>query len=83
MTDSILVVGGGVAGLHAALECANSGARAIVVERGPVVGGRLAATMLEPSAIGNRSEGVRTPLFEALVDNENVEIITLAELQGI
>jgi heterodisulfide reductase subunit A len=83
MTDSILVVGGGVAGLHAALECANAGARVIVAEREPVVGGRLAATMLEPSAIGNRSEGVRTPLFEALVDNENIELITLAELQGI
>jgi heterodisulfide reductase subunit A len=83
MTDSILIVGGGVAGLHAALECANSGARAILVERGPVVGGRLAATMLKPEAIGNRSEGVRTPLFEALVDNENVEILTLSDVQGI
>lgn len=83
MTDSILVVGGGIAGLHAALECANAGARAIVVERGPVAGGRLAATMLEPSAIGDRSEGTRTPLFNALVDNENIEIMTLSELQGI
>jgi heterodisulfide reductase subunit A len=83
MTDSILVVGGGVAGLHAALKCAGSGARAIVVERGPVVGGRLAATMLEPSAIGDRSEGVRTPLFNALEGNESLEILTLSELESI
>jgi heterodisulfide reductase subunit A len=83
VTDSILLVGGGIAGLHAALECANSGARAIVVERGPVVGGRLAATMLEPSAIGDRSEGVRTPLFEALVENENIEILTNSTLQAV
>jgi heterodisulfide reductase subunit A len=83
MTDSILIVGGGVAGLHAALQCAGSGARAIVVERGPVVGGRLAATMLEPSAIGDRSEGVRTPLFNALEGNENLEILTLSELESI
>jgi heterodisulfide reductase subunit A len=83
VTDSILVVGGGIAGLHAALECAKSGAKAIVVERGPVVGGRLAATMLEPSAIGDRSEGARTPLFEALVDNEDIEILTMSTLQGI
>jgi len=83
MTDSILVVGGGIAGLHAALECAKAGAKAIVAERGPVVGGRLAATMLEPSAIGDRSEGARTPLFEALVDNSDVEILTLSTLQGI
>ena len=83
MTDSILIVGGGVAGLHAAMECADAGAHAIVVERGPVVGGRLAATMLEPSAIGNRSEGIRTPLFEALEDNANIEIITQSDLENI
>jgi len=83
MTDSVLIVGGGPAGLHAALQCANAGANAVVVERGPVVGGRLAATMLKPSAIGDRSEGVRTPLFEALENNEKIEIITLADLESI
>jgi heterodisulfide reductase subunit A len=83
MTDSILVVGGGVAGLHTALECAKGGAKAIVVERGPVLGGRLAATMLEPSAIGDRAEGVRTPLFNALEGNPDIEFLTLAELEGI
>jgi len=83
MTDSILIVGGGIAGLHAARQCADAGAQALVVENGPVVGGRLAATMLEPSAIGNRSEGARTPLFESLVDDENIEFITLAELTGL
>ena len=69
MTDSILIVGGGIAGLHAAMECANAGARAIVVEQGPVVGGKLAAAMTEAEAIGDRAEGVSTPLFEALQDN--------------
>ena len=83
MTVSILVVGGGVAGLHAAMECANGGAHVIVVERGPVVGGKLAATMTEEQAIGDRAEGVSTPLFEALADNENIEIITLANLESV
>jgi len=83
MTDSILIVGGGIAGLHAATECANGGARAIVVEQGPVVGGKLAAPMTEAAAIGDRAEGISTPLFEALADNENIEIITLANLESI
>jgi heterodisulfide reductase subunit A len=83
MTDSILVVGGGIAGLHAALECANAGARAIVVEQGPILGGKLAATMTDPAAIGDRAEGVQTPLFEAISENENIEIITLAHLENI
>jgi len=83
MTDSILIVGAGVAGLHAAMECASAGARAIVVERGPVVGGKLAATMTNATAIGDRAEGDSVPVFEALADNENIEIITLADLESI
>jgi heterodisulfide reductase subunit A len=83
MTDSILIVGGGVAGLHAAQECAAAGARAVVIERGPVIGGRLAATMTAGAELGDRAEGVGTPAFDALADNENIEIITLANLEGI
>jgi len=83
MTDSVLIIGGGVAGLHAAMECAGAGARAVVVEQGPVVGGRLAAPMTEASAIGDRAEGVSTPLFEALAENENIEILTLAKLESV
>lgn len=83
MTDSILIVGGGIAGLHAAMECADAGARATVIEHGPVVGGRLAATLTSSSAIGNRAEGTRVPLFEALAENERIEILTLSSLASI
>jgi len=83
VTDSILIVGGGIAGLHAAMECANAGAHAIVVERGPVVGGRLAAAMTADGAMGDRAEGLRTPLFEALASNDRIEIITQATLDSI
>jgi len=83
MTDSILIIGGGIAGLHAALECANAGARATVVERGPIVGGRLAATMTAADAIGDRAEGLRTPLFEALAENDRIEILTQATVESI
>jgi heterodisulfide reductase subunit A len=83
MTDSILIVGGGIAGLHAAEEVARSGARAIVIEQGPVVGGKLAAPMTEATGIGDRAEGVGTPLFEALANNENIEIMTLASVENV
>lgn len=83
MTDSILIVGGGVAGLHTALECAAAGARAIVVEKGPVVGGRLAAPMTRARAIGNRAEGLEIPLFEAVANNDNIELLTNATLEEI
>ena len=83
MTDSILIVGGGVAGLHAAMECANAGARVHLVEQGPVVGGKLAATMTRSSGIGDRAEGAGVPLLKALENNENIEILTLSNLQRI
>lgn len=83
MTDSILVVGSGIAGLTAAQQIAAAGAHAIVVERQPIVGGRLAAPMTESQAIGNRAEGESIPLFDALRDNENIEIINNATLESI
>ena len=57
MTESILVVGGGIAGLSAAQRIADAGAKAIVVERQAIVGGKLAAPMTKSTAIGNRAEG--------------------------
>jgi heterodisulfide reductase subunit A len=83
MTDSILIVGGGITGLHAALECAGAGAGVIVVERGPVVGGRLAAPMTNATAIGNRAEGIEIPVFEALAGNDKIEILTNSTLEKI
>ena len=80
MTETILIVGAGIAGLSAAQAVAKAGARACVVERLPVVGGRLAATMTRAEAIGHRAEGHPVPLFDALAEDERIEIFTNAEL---
>ena len=58
MTDSILVVGGGVAGVHAAMECADAGAQVYLVEQGPVGGGRRAATMSRSAVLPALVAGV-------------------------
>lgn len=83
MTDAILIVGAGIAGLTAAQQVADSGARAIVVERQPVVGGKLAAAMTKSQAIGNRAEGEAVPLFDSLAANDNIEILTNTTLESI
>jgi heterodisulfide reductase subunit A len=83
MTDSVLIIGAGVTGLHAAQECAAAGAKAVVIERGPIVGGRLAAAMTKATAIGDRAEGEAVPLLEALANNDNIEIITNATLEKV
>jgi heterodisulfide reductase subunit A len=83
MTDSVLIVGGGISGLTAAQRIAAAGAHAIVVEQRAIVGGRLAAPMTTASAIGNRAEGQSIPLLDALNENENIEILTNATLESI
>jgi heterodisulfide reductase subunit A len=83
MTDSVLIIGAGIAGLTAAEKIADAGARAVVIDRQPVVGGRLAATMTSPQAIGDRAEGQAVPLFESLDANERIEVLTNTTLGAI
>ncbi|WP_371802411.1 FAD-dependent oxidoreductase [Candidatus Lokiarchaeum ossiferum] len=42
ITDSVLVIGGGVAGLQAALDLGNQGIRVCLVEEKPTIGGKMA-----------------------------------------
>jgi heterodisulfide reductase subunit A len=83
MTDSVLIIGAGIAGLTAAQEVAAAGARAVVVEERPIIGGRLAATMTASDGIGERAEGAAVPLFDAIAANDRIEIITNGTLQEV
>jgi heterodisulfide reductase subunit A len=39
LTGAVMVIGGGIAGMQAALDLANSGYYVYLVERGPAIGG--------------------------------------------
>ena len=41
VTDSVLVIGGGVGGLQAALDLANQGHKVFLVEQNPTIGGKM------------------------------------------
>jgi heterodisulfide reductase subunit A len=43
VTDAALVIGGGVAGIQAALELADGGHKVYLVEKEPSIGGNMAA----------------------------------------
>jgi heterodisulfide reductase subunit A len=75
MNRSVLVIGAGMTGLQAAAELCEGGALPIVVERGPVVGGRRASWLSGETGIDPRLSQVH--------DSESIEILTLAELQGL
>jgi len=83
MTDSILIVGGGVAGITVAQECARAGAQAVLVERDAIVGGKLAAAMTQDSSAGDAIDGAAIPKLSVLAETGNIEILTLSEVQKI
>ena len=83
MTDSILIIGGGIAGINAAIKCARSGARVVVVEQDAIVGGRLAAAMTQRSSVGESLDGASVPKLETLATTAGIEFLTLAELDDI
>jgi len=72
---AVLVVGGGIVGLHAALALADAGAETIVVEQGPILGGKRAAWLA--------GEGDLDPRLAAVGDNAAIEVLTLTELTGL
>jgi len=41
LTGAVMVIGGGIAGMQAALDLANSGYYVYLVERGPAIGGTM------------------------------------------
>ena len=77
-----LVIGGGVAGLRAALDIARQGLRVTLVEKSPFLGGRMAQLdSVFPTEEDARS--LLTDLIEEVVAHPNVTIFTQAEVVGV
>jgi heterodisulfide reductase subunit A len=76
----VLIIGGGVAGLAAALELARRGAPSLIVERGPVLGGRAAVLCCKAVSACARCGACRVGdlLGEALARPE-ITAVTLAQ----
>lgn len=78
----ILVVGGGISGLTAAVEAAETGAEVIIVERNPYLGGRVVSLnqyfpKLCPPACGLEIN------FRRIKQNPKISYHTLAEVESI
>ncbi len=78
----VLVVGGGIAGIHAALTMANAGQHVYLVEREPTIGGHMAMfdktfPTLDCAAC------ILTPKMTALKAHPNITLWTLSEVAQV
>ena len=80
--DAALVIGGGIAGVQAALDLANAGARVFLVERGPVLGGRM-AQLDKTFPTNDCSVCMQSPKLVEVARHPNVTVLTNSEVAGI
>ncbi len=81
-SQTILVVGGGISGMTAALEAAECGRQVILVERGPSLGGRTAQLYRYFPKLCHPTCGLEINL-RRLKGNRNVRVITMAEVTAV
>jgi len=81
-SDSILVVGGGISGLTAALEAAEVGYEVFLVEKNPYLGGRVAQLNQYFPKLCPPTCGLEIN-FRRIKDNPRVKVLTLAEVEKV
>jgi len=79
MSDSVLVIGGGIAGVQAALDLAEAGAKVILVEKGPSIGGKMAALDKNFPTL-DCSVCIEAPKLSEVGEHPNIEVLNNAEV---
>jgi heterodisulfide reductase subunit A len=82
VTKRALVIGGGVAGIQAALDIANAGIPVIVVERTPSIGGHM-SQLDETFPTLDCSQCILTPKMVELSQHPLAKIYTYAEIESV
>ena len=82
VTKRALVIGGGVAGIRAALDIANAGHAVTLVERQPTLGGNM-ARLSETLPTLDCSQCILTPLMVEASRHPNLELLTYAEVEEV
>ena len=82
MTKRALVIGGGIAGIQAALDIADSGYEVILVERDPSIGGHM-AQLSETFPTLDCSQCILTPKMVAVGAHPKIKLMTYCEVREI
>lgn len=79
---SVLTIGGGIGGVQASLDLAESGFKVYLVEEKPCIGGVM-AQLDKTFPTNDCSACIFSPKLQTLAQNPNVEILAYSEIQGI
>ncbi len=79
---SVLVVGAGIAGMQAALDCANSGFKVYLLEQEPAIGGNM-ARLDKTFPTNDCSMCMLSPKLVETAGHLNIEIISYADLKKV
>lgn len=82
VNPDVVIVGGGIAGIQAALELAETGKKVYLVEKSPTIGGHMAQfdktfPTLDCSAC------ILTPKMDAVMQHENITLLTYCEVTEV
>ncbi|KPJ48905.1 MAG: disulfide reductase, partial [Dehalococcoidia bacterium DG_22] len=82
VTPTVLVVGGGIAGIQAALNIADSDHKVYLVEREPSVGGRM-IQLDKTFPTLDCSSCILTPKMASVGSHPNIELMTYSEVEEV
>jgi heterodisulfide reductase subunit A len=82
VTKTALVIGGGIAGIQASLDIANTGHKVILIEKEPSIGGHM-AQLSETFPTLDCSQCILTPRMVEVAQHPNITLYTYAELESV
>jgi heterodisulfide reductase subunit A len=82
VTKRALVIGGGIAGIQAALDIADCGHQVVLVEREPSIGGHM-AQLSETFPTLDCSQCIMTPKMVDVANHPNIKLYTYAEIESV
>ncbi|AAR33425.1 CoB--CoM heterodisulfide reductase iron-sulfur subunit A family protein [Geobacter sulfurreducens] len=82
VTKRALVIGGGIAGIQAALDIADAGHKVVLVEREPSIGGHM-AQLSETFPTLDCSQCIMTPKMVDVANHPNITLHTYSEIESV